>query len=87
MGQFTTMIFSATDQCHFDATFLRGGITLFQYFYPKNRRCKSSRVTSTPHTRTHQFAVTRSLPVESRRQARGRAWSARHIRFNVTRKT
>ena len=87
MGQFTTMIFSATDQCHFDATFLRGGITLFQYFYPKNRRCKSSRVTSTPHTRTHQFAVARSLPVDSRRQARGRAWNARHIRFNVTRKT
>ena len=87
MGQFTTTIFSATEQCHFDATFLRGGLALFQYCHPKNRRCKSSRVTSSPHTRTHQFAMTRSLPVDSRRQARGGAWSAKHARLNVTRKT
>ena len=70
MGKLTTTIFSATEECRFDATFLRGGITLFQYFYPNNRRCKSSRVTLSPHTRTHQFAVTRYQSiVEGKRKA------------------
>ena len=66
MGKLTRTIFSATEECHFDATFLRSGITLFQYFYPN----KSSRVTLSPHTRTHQFAVTRYQSiVEGKRKA------------------